>query len=174
MNTEHPPDAEYMQLALNEAAKGLGRTSPNPPVGCVIVRDGEIASEIVGRGFHPQAGEPHAEVFALREAGERARGAIAYVTLEPCSHFGRTPPCADALIAAGVEVDHVNRLGWTALLEAIVLSDGGPAHQDIVGQLIAAGADVNLPDHGGVTPLAHAEQRGQQAMAALLRAAGAR
>lgn len=102
MNTEHPPDAEYMQLALNEAAKGLGRTSPNPPVGCVIVRDGEIASEIVGRGFHPQAGEPHAEVFALREAGERARGAIAYVTLEPCSHFGRTPPCADALIAAGV------------------------------------------------------------------------
>ena len=102
MNTEHLPGADYMQLALNEAAKGLGRTSPNPPVGCVIVRDGEIASEIVGRGFHPQAGEPHAEVFALREAGERARGATAYVTLEPCSHFGRTPPCADALIAAGV------------------------------------------------------------------------
>ncbi|MHA0035500.1 bifunctional diaminohydroxyphosphoribosylaminopyrimidine deaminase/5-amino-6-(5-phosphoribosylamino)uracil reductase RibD [Deinococcus sp. PESE-13] len=98
MNTEHPPDAEYMQLALNEAAKGLGRTSPNPPVGCVIVRDGEI----VGRGFHPRAGEPHAEVFALRGAGERARGATAYVTLEPCSHHGRTPPCADALISAGV------------------------------------------------------------------------
>lgn len=78
------------------------------------------------------------------------------------------------LIAAGVDVNHVNRLGWTALLEAIILSDGGPAHQDIVGQLIAAGADVNLPDHDGVAPLAHAERRGQQAMAALLRAAGGR
>ncbi len=87
-----------MTLALAEAARGLGRTSPNPPVGCVIVRDGEV----IGRGFHPEAGEPHAEVFALREAGERARGATAYVTLEPCSHFGRTPPCADALIAAGI------------------------------------------------------------------------
>lgn len=91
-------DSEYMALALAEAQKGVGRTSPNPPVGCVIVRDGEV----VGRGFHPKAGEAHAEVFALRGAGERARGATAYVTLEPCSHFGRTPPCADALIAAGV------------------------------------------------------------------------
>ncbi len=78
------------------------------------------------------------------------------------------------LIAAGVDVNHVNRLGWTALLEAIILSDGGPAHQAIAAQLVAAGADVNLPDHDGVSPLAHAEQRGQQAMAALLRAAGAR
>lgn len=87
-----------MTLALREAARGLGRTAPNPPVGGVLVNGGEV----VGRGFHPKAGEPHAEVFALREAGERARGATAYVTLEPCSHFGRTPPCADALIAAGV------------------------------------------------------------------------
>lgn len=102
MNTEHPPGADYMQLALNEAARGVGRTSPNPPVGCVIVQHGKTHSEIVGRGFHPGAGEPHAEVFALREAGERARGATVYVTLEPCSHHGRTPPCADALIAAGV------------------------------------------------------------------------
>lgn len=91
-------DLEYMALALAEASKGVGRTSPNPPVGCVIVQGGEI----VGRGFHPKAGEPHAEVFALREAGERARGAAAYVTLEPCSHYGRTPPCTDALIAASV------------------------------------------------------------------------
>lgn len=93
-----PEDAEWMRQALTEAARALGRTSPNPPVGCVIVQRGEV----VGRGFHPKAGEPHAEVFALREAGEQARGATAYVTLEPCSHFGRTPPCADALIRAGV------------------------------------------------------------------------
>lgn len=98
-NREHPPnDVEWMRLALAEAARGLGRTSPNPPVGCVIVQRGEV----VGRGFHPQAGQPHAEVFALRHAGARARGATAYVTLEPCSHAGRTPPCADALMAAGV------------------------------------------------------------------------
>ncbi|MCD0159039.1 bifunctional diaminohydroxyphosphoribosylaminopyrimidine deaminase/5-amino-6-(5-phosphoribosylamino)uracil reductase RibD, partial [Deinococcus sp. 6GRE01] len=87
-----------MTLALAEAARGLGRTAPNPPVGCVIVQ----GDELVGRGFHPRAGEPHAEVFALRDAGERARGATAYVTLEPCSHHGRTPPCAEALIVAGL------------------------------------------------------------------------
>lgn len=91
-------DERFMTLALTEAARGLGRTAPNPPVGCVIVQ----GDELVGRGFHPRAGEPHAEVFALRDAGERARGGTAYVTLEPCSHHGRTPPCADALIAAGV------------------------------------------------------------------------
>lgn len=91
-------DLTWMREALAEAARGLGRTAPNPPVGCVIVRGGEV----VGRGFHPKAGEPHAEVFALREAGGAARGATAYVTLEPCAHFGRTPPCADALIDAGV------------------------------------------------------------------------
>ena len=78
------------------------------------------------------------------------------------------------LVTAGVDVNHVNRLGWTALLEAVILSDGGPAHQAIAAQLIAAGANVNLPDDDGTTPLAHAERRGQQAMAALLRAAGAR
>jgi len=78
------------------------------------------------------------------------------------------------LIAAGVDVNHVNRLGWTALIEAVLLSDGGAAHQDIARQLIAAGAEVNLPDRDGVTPLVHAVQRGQQAMAALLRSAGGR
>jgi diaminohydroxyphosphoribosylaminopyrimidine deaminase/5-amino-6-(5-phosphoribosylamino)uracil reductase len=91
-------DERWMTLALAQAAAGLGRTAPNPPVGCVIVR----GEQVVGQGFHPRAGEAHAEVFALREAGERARGATAYVTLEPCSHHGRTPPCADAVIASGV------------------------------------------------------------------------
>lgn len=91
-------DHGMMARALQLAERGLWTASPNPRVGCVLVRDGEI----VGEGWHEKAGEPHAEVHALRAAGERARGATAYVTLEPCSHHGRTPPCAAALIAAGV------------------------------------------------------------------------
>lgn len=87
-----------MARALRLAGRGLTTTQPNPRVGCVIARDGEI----IGEGWHQRAGEPHAEVFALRAAGERARAATAYVTLEPCAHHGRTPPCADALVAAGV------------------------------------------------------------------------
>lgn len=88
----------FMELALDLARRGIGRTSPNPAVGAVLVRDGEI----VGSGFHTWAGVRHAEIAALAEAGTRARGATLYVTLEPCSHCGRTGPCADALIAAGV------------------------------------------------------------------------
>ncbi|MCP1207113.1 bifunctional diaminohydroxyphosphoribosylaminopyrimidine deaminase/5-amino-6-(5-phosphoribosylamino)uracil reductase RibD [Pantoea sp. B550] len=91
-------DERYMARALELARRGRFTTMPNPNVGCVIVRDGEV----VGEGWHQRAGEPHAEVYALRMAGEKARGATAYVTLEPCSHHGRTPPCCDALIAAGV------------------------------------------------------------------------
>lgn len=87
-----------MRLALELAAKARGRTSPNPMVGAVIVKDGEI----VGQGYHHKAGTPHAEVHALRQAGEKARGAVLYVTLEPCSHFGRTPPCSEAVIASGI------------------------------------------------------------------------
>lgn len=91
-------DHAHMARALQLARQGLLTTSPNPRVGCVIVRDGSV----VGEGWHVRAGEPHAEVHALRAAGDLASGATAYVTLEPCSHFGRTPPCADGLIAAGV------------------------------------------------------------------------
>ena len=91
-------DHAHMARALRLAELGLCTTQPNPRVGCVLAR----GEEIVGEGWHQRAGEAHAEVFALRAAGERARGATAYVTLEPCAHFGKTPPCADALIAAGV------------------------------------------------------------------------
>src|SRR5512146_3147322 len=91
-------DSQWMAQALRLAERGLHTTSPNPRVGCVLVKEGKV----VGEGWHERAGEPHAEVHALRAAGAAARGAIAYVTLEPCSHHGRTPPCADALIAAGV------------------------------------------------------------------------
>lgn len=91
-------DEVYMARALKLAQRGQFTTHPNPRVGCVIVKEGDI----VGEGFHQRAGEPHAEVYALRMAGEKARGATAYVTLEPCSHHGRTPPCCEALIAAGV------------------------------------------------------------------------
>lgn len=91
-------DHGMMARALQLAERGLWTTSPNPRVGCILVRDGWV----VGEGWHEKAGEPHAEVHALRAAGDRAHGATAYVTLEPCSHHGRTPPCAEALIAAGV------------------------------------------------------------------------
>jgi len=87
-----------MRRALALARRGLGRTDPNPAVGCVLVREGRV----VGEGFHARAGGPHAEVAALERAGEAAYGACAYLTLEPCSHTGRTPPCADRLVTAGI------------------------------------------------------------------------
>jgi len=87
-----------MARAIVLARRGLGRTSPNPPVGAVVVRGGRV----VGEGWHRRAGGPHAEIVALRRAGARAAGATLYVTLEPCAHFGRTPPCVDAVLAAGV------------------------------------------------------------------------
>ncbi|HEY5672611.1 MAG TPA: bifunctional diaminohydroxyphosphoribosylaminopyrimidine deaminase/5-amino-6-(5-phosphoribosylamino)uracil reductase RibD [Malonomonas sp.] len=93
MNHQH-----YMQLAIALALQGQGRTAPNPPVGALVVQQGQV----VGEGFHPKVGEPHAEIFALQQAGAQARGADVYVTLEPCSHQGRTGPCAEALIRAAV------------------------------------------------------------------------
>src|ERR1700759_4574618 len=92
-------DQRFMQLALALGRRGLGRTWPNPAVGAVIVKDGVI----VGRGWTQPGGRPHGEPEALRRAGEAARGATLYVTLEPCSHFGKSPPCADAVIAAGIK-----------------------------------------------------------------------
>ncbi|WP_193014939.1 bifunctional diaminohydroxyphosphoribosylaminopyrimidine deaminase/5-amino-6-(5-phosphoribosylamino)uracil reductase RibD [Proteus sp. FME41] len=92
-------DEIYMRRAIELAALGRFTTSPNPNVGCVIVKDGKI----IGEGYHHHAGGPHAEVNALKMAGDKAKGATAYVTLEPCSHFGKTPPCADALINAGIK-----------------------------------------------------------------------
>ena len=92
-------DYRYMAMALRLAEKGMYTTTPNPRVGCVIVRDGNIVSE----GWHERAGSPHAEVIALDRAGSAAKGATVYVTLEPCSHQGRTGPCADALVRAGVD-----------------------------------------------------------------------
>jgi diaminohydroxyphosphoribosylaminopyrimidine deaminase/5-amino-6-(5-phosphoribosylamino)uracil reductase len=91
-------DRAHLVRALDLAARGLYTTDPNPRVGCVIAN----ADRVLGEGWHERAGEGHAEVLALRAAGSQARGATAYVSLEPCSHTGRTPPCADALIAAGV------------------------------------------------------------------------
>ncbi len=99
-------DDGFMRRALRLAERGRGRTSPNPMVGAVLVRNGRV----VGEGFHPRAGEPHAEIMALRQAGEAARGATLYVTLEPCCHFGRTPPCTQAIIAAGVAEVHMAML----------------------------------------------------------------
>ncbi|MBW4654478.1 MAG: bifunctional diaminohydroxyphosphoribosylaminopyrimidine deaminase/5-amino-6-(5-phosphoribosylamino)uracil reductase RibD [Kaiparowitsia implicata GSE-PSE-MK54-09C] len=91
-------DQAMMRRCLELAQQARGHTAPNPMVGAVVVQQGEV----VGEGFHPKAGEPHAEVFALRAAGDRAMGATVYVNLEPCNHYGRTPPCSEALVAAGV------------------------------------------------------------------------
>jgi diaminohydroxyphosphoribosylaminopyrimidine deaminase/5-amino-6-(5-phosphoribosylamino)uracil reductase len=92
-------DEAYMRMALSLAEAGRGWTSPNPMVGAVVVKEGRV----VGRGYHKAAGGPHAEIFALREAGERARGATLYVTLEPCNHQGRTPPCTRAILESGIQ-----------------------------------------------------------------------
>lgn len=95
----HRDDIKFMRLALRLAEKGRGLTNPNPMVGAVVVREGKI----VGQGYHHHAGEAHAEILALQEAGEKARGATLYLNLEPCAHFGRTPPCTEAILNAGIK-----------------------------------------------------------------------
>ena len=103
-------DHRFMAAALGQAELGLASTSPNPRVGCVIVREGRI----VGQGWHERAGEAHAEVHALQAAGALAHGATVYVTLEPCAHHGRTPPCTEALIKAGVGSDLIEGIRQVA------------------------------------------------------------
>jgi diaminohydroxyphosphoribosylaminopyrimidine deaminase/5-amino-6-(5-phosphoribosylamino)uracil reductase len=98
MKSSENNDKKYMRIALELAEKAKGRTSPNPMVGAVIVKDGEI----VGTGYHHKAGTPHAEIHAITDAGDKARNATIYVSLEPCSHYGRTAPCTDAIIKAGL------------------------------------------------------------------------
>src|SRR2546430_13416694 len=107
-------DTRFMRRALRLAARAAGRTSPNPMVGTVIVR----GTEIVGEGYHRAAGEPHAEVSALTKAGDAARGATLYTTLEPCAHHGRTPPCVDAILAAA------RRRGGAAVRDPDPRTDG--------------------------------------------------
>jgi diaminohydroxyphosphoribosylaminopyrimidine deaminase / 5-amino-6-(5-phosphoribosylamino)uracil reductase len=124
-----PHDLGWMEMAYGLAGKARGRTSPNPLVGAVVVREGVVA----GHGFHAEPGTPHAEVLALGMAGKRARGATLYVTLEPCVHWGRTPPCVDAVLAAG--------------LARVVVSAVDPnplVHTQGLSRLEAAGLDVSV------------------------------
>ncbi len=135
ISEHHQRHQPYMARALELARHGLYTTTPNPRVGCVIVRDGAV----VGEGWHARAGEAHAEVLALREAAGRARGATAYVTLEPCAHHGRTPPCCEALASAGVSrviaaMEDPNPLvagrGFAVLRAANIAVETGPmAHE---------------------------------------------
>lgn len=123
-------DARHMARALRLAERGLATTDPNPRVGCVIA----AGERVLGEGFHARAGGPHAEIEALREAGGAARGATAYVTLEPCSHHGRTPPCADALLAAGLR-----RVVFAAGDPNPRVSGGGAARLAAAGVLVEGG-----------------------------------
>ena len=120
-----------MRRALDLARTALGQTYPNPAVGCLIVNP--ITNTVVGEGYHPRAGQPHAEVYALRAAGHGAKGATAYVTLEPCDHYGKTPPCSRALVAAGV------RRVVVGVGDPNPLVDGGG-----VATLRAAGVEVDV------------------------------
>ena len=135
-------DKYFMRLALHEAAKGRGRTSPNPCVGAVVVKD----DAVVAKGYHRKAGTPHAEVNALNAAGDQARGATLYVTLEPCNHQGRTPPCTERILAAGIK-----RLVVGMSDPNPQVKGGGNAYlaglglEVVVGVLAAASLALNRP-----------------------------
>jgi diaminohydroxyphosphoribosylaminopyrimidine deaminase / 5-amino-6-(5-phosphoribosylamino)uracil reductase len=126
-------DRQMMRRCIALAKQAWGKTAPNPLVGAVIVRDGAV----VGEGFHPGAGQPHAEIFALREAGDRAQGATIYVSLEPCNHYGRTPPCAAALVAAGVAKVVVGMVDPNPLV-----SGGGIATLERAGIEVVVGVET--------------------------------
>ncbi len=129
MTHRNADDRAFMEMAYGLAEQARGRTSPNPLVGAVVVKDGRIA----GTGYHEEAGKPHAEIIALRAAGRRAKGATLYLTLEPCVHWGRTPPCVDAVLRAG--------------LARVVISahDPNPAvHTKGAARLKRAGLDVSV------------------------------
>jgi len=126
-----PDDGAWMRRALTLADHGWGQTAPNPMVGAVVVRDGVL----VGDGWHTRYGEAHAEVEALRSAGERARGATLYVTLEPCNHHGKTPPCTDAILAAGV------RRVVAAVADPSPVARGGAERLRAAGVEVVVGVD---------------------------------
>ena len=134
-------DAEYMRRALALAQQGWGQTAPNPMVGAVVVRDGAV----VGEGYHSRYGEPHAEVVALKAAGDRARGSTMYVTLEPCNHFGKTPPCTEAILEARVKRVVI------ATADPTALAGGGARHLADYGVQVdfsveeAAARELNAP-----------------------------
>ena len=133
-------DDRWFALALHEARLGLGSTHPNPPVGCVIIKDGKL----IAKAHHQKAGEGHAESKALELAGEQAKGATLYVTLEPCSHFGKTPPCAD----------HIIRSGVTRVVYGVL--DPNPlVHQNGTKRLLAAGVEVSEVKNPNLISQAH-------------------
>lgn len=125
-------DREMIQRCVTLAKQAWGKTAPNPLVGAVVVKDGEI----IGEGFHPGAGQPHAEVFALRAAGESANGATIYVSLEPCNHYGRTPPCASAVVAAGIKKVVIGMIDPNPLV-----SGGGIATLERAGIEVVVGVE---------------------------------
>src|SRR5256714_3058025 len=124
-------DAEHMRRALALAQQGWGQTAPNPMVGAVVVRDGAI----VGEGYHARYGEPHAEIVALKAAGDRARGSTMYVTLEPCNHFGKTPPCTEAILQARVKRVVI------AAADPTALAGGGARHLSDYGVQVDFGVE---------------------------------
>jgi len=147
-------DREHMRRALDLAARGLFTTTPNPRVGCVIVREGRV----IGEGWHERAGEAHAEVRALADVqsrGETARGATIYVTLEPCNHTGRTPPCTDALLAAGKKPPPRRLLSFVALSPDTPIAHGGELilrNGEPVGEVTSAAYGHSV---GGIVALGY-------------------